>query len=340
VSVSVQPNGNISFNPVTLGRQTQLNFTINNTGTTDAVIAGIFTASTSEFTVLNIPNLPTMLKPNASLPLVITFSPTTVGPANSTLRVDSQIFNLLGVGSRPPDLSGYQFGGASGTVDPLQQVPLSLTLNAPYPLPLTGTLTMSFTSAGFAVDPALQFASGGRTLNFRIPANTTSAIFPNNQAQIGLQTGTVAGTITITPNFTVANNFNLTTSAGDLQLTIPSKAPSVLSVDVVPQGTTAMTLFVTGYASSRTLTRLSLQFVPKSGTSLQGGDVTVDMSSSSTIWFRNASSQNFGSLFTLTVPFFVQGVDPAATLAQIFESVSATLANELGTSSSISTKLQ
>jgi hypothetical protein len=177
-------------------------------------------------------------------------------------------------------------------------------------------------------------------VNFRIPANTTTAIFPNNQAQIGLQTGTVAGTITITPSFTVATNFNLIANSGDLQLTVPVKAPTVLAVEAIPQGTTTMTVFVTGYASSRTLNRLNLQITPKAGTTLQGGDVTVDMNSSSTVWYRNANSQNFGSLFTITIPFSIQGVDPTSTLAQTFDSVSATLTNDLGTSNSMSTKLQ
>ena len=34
-----------------------------------------------------------------------------------------------------------------------------------------------------------------------IPAGSTQAVFPNNSTQMGLQTGTVAGTITLTPSF-------------------------------------------------------------------------------------------------------------------------------------------
>jgi hypothetical protein len=56
----------------------------------------------------------------------------------------------------------------------------SMALNMPslYPHELTGTVSMSFTPAGtLPDDTAIQFATGGREVNFRIPANTLSAIF-------------------------------------------------------------------------------------------------------------------------------------------------------------------
>jgi hypothetical protein len=339
ISVPVQPTGTVTFNAVPVGRQTQVNFTVTNTGTTEAILAGISTVSANEFSLLNVPRLPMTLQPNERIIFAISFSPTATGPANSSMRIDTQDFNLLGIGSSPPDLPGYRFETPSGLVDPLQQVLIGLTLDAPYPIDINGTVALDFTSASFSVDPALQFATGGRTATFRISANTTSAIFANNSTRIGLQTGTVAGTILVSPAFTVANNFALTARSGDLALNVPAKTPGVLAVEVGVQGNTGMTVFVTGYANSRTLSRLNLQFTPKSGAQLQGSELTVDVSTASTLWFRNANSQNFGGLFTLTIPFSVQGLAPTTTFSQVIDSVSATLTNEIGTSSMMTTKL-
>ena len=41
---------------------------------------------------------------------------------------------------------------------------IGVTLASPYPLPITGTLTLAFASSAFVDDPAIQFATGGRTL--------------------------------------------------------------------------------------------------------------------------------------------------------------------------------
>jgi hypothetical protein len=339
VAVPVQPNGTISFNPAPLGSQTDVNFTLTNTGTAEAIIPGISTTSISEFTVLGLPRFPVTIQPNGRLSFRVTFSPATVGPANSTLRVNNVTFDLLGIGNRPPNPPGYTIRSGSGVADSFQQIPVSLTLDAPYSLPIRGTLTLGFSSAGFAVDPALQFATGGRTVDFTIPGGTTEAIFPNGSAQIGLQTGTVAGTISVTPVLTVANNFNLTATGTNLTLGIQPRAPAVLAVELIVQSQTAASVLVTGFANSRTLTRLNLDLAPKAGTTFQGGQVTVDLSTSAAVWFRGATSQNFGSLFTITVPFSVGGLDPTTgqTLAQVLGSISATLTNEIGTSAAVTT---
>ena len=70
-----------------------------------------------------------------------------------------------------------------------QQPSVTFQLVNPYPVALAGSLTLTFapsTSSGVN-DPAVQFASGGRTIDFNIPANSTAT--PGVQ----LQTGTVAG---------------------------------------------------------------------------------------------------------------------------------------------------
>ena len=44
---------------------------------------------------------------------------------------------------------------------------------------LAAILTLAFNSEVFSNDPALQFAIGGRTVDFIIPGASTQAVFPN-----------------------------------------------------------------------------------------------------------------------------------------------------------------
>src|SRR5687767_1350829 len=116
---------------------------------------------------------------------------------------------------------------------PLSQPAITLTLKQPYPLPLNGTLTIGADSDAQTADPAVQFATGGRIVNFRIPANATQAIFDASGAgqQIRMQTGTVAGVLRLTPNFVTDGGLTLTPSDPlFLRMEIPEIAPRLLSV--------------------------------------------------------------------------------------------------------------
>ena len=135
------------------------------------------------------------LAPNAETHFTIIFTPTTLGFSNGTLQLDATTVALVGSGTQPPALPAYTIGGASGAVAPGTQPNINLTLASPYPLALSGVLTAA-TSGTLPADPAVQFATGGLTVPFTIPANSTSAVFGAQGTQIGLQTGTVAGTIT------------------------------------------------------------------------------------------------------------------------------------------------
>src|SRR5437764_5644308 len=142
-------------------------------------------------------------------------------------------------------MPNYTYTGATGAQEPLQQVGAGLTLASSYPLNLNGTLTLSFNSDVFANDPAVQFATGGRMVNFTIPAGSTQAVFPNNSTQLRLQSGTVAGTITLTPSFVTDGGINLTpTIPPTLNLTVAQSSPRLLSVQVSSKSSSALTLLV------------------------------------------------------------------------------------------------
>jgi hypothetical protein len=337
-TVPVVPTGTINFSPIPIGERTNVEFTISNTGTRDAVIATIATTSSFEFGLTSLPALPVSIAPDSKITFLIGFRPNSAGLITSTLRVDNLVFTLSGTGRAAAALPGYRFLGAGGVQDPLQQIAIGLTLDTTYPSDLTGTLALTFNSDSFAIDPALQFVTGGRIVDFTIPANTTNAIFINNSQQIRLQTGSVAGTIVLTPSFTIANGGpTFSNPMPPLTLNVPSKPPVILSVDVANVTNTSFTLLVTGYSTSRSLTKIDFGISSRNG-SLSVSQISQDISSVSATWYRSGPAQTFGSLFTMTIPFTFQGIpisNPPRLLAEFIQSVMVTISNELGNSNSV-----
>jgi len=252
---------------------------------------------------------------------------------------------VSGVGNPPAALPEYRFTGATGAQAPLQQVAAGLTLASAYPLNLTGVLTLNFNSDVFSNDPAVQFATGGRTVNFTIPAGSTQAVFPNNATQIGLQTGTVAGTITLTPSFVSDGGITLTpTLPPALNLTVPQSAPRLLSVQVASKTASGVTLLVTGYATGRSITQIDVQFTPTAGEDVATRRLTMNVDASFTAWYQSAASQAFGSQFTVTLPFTLSGdivnTTSLTNVIDTIQSVSVTLTNRQGVSTAQSVNLK
>lgn len=337
VTVSVQPGGSVVFTPVPVGGVGSVDFLISNTGTAAAVITSVTLGATGiPFALANLPALPLTLAPGATARFTVQFAPTTVGAATATLKVDTQSFTLSGSGGPPDPLPGYRFLAPSGPQAPMQQVSIGLALEKAYPLNLTGTLTLAFNSDVFANDPAVQFATGGRTVNFTIPAGSTRAVFPQNATEIKIQTGTVAGTITVTPSFATEGGISLTPSNPPvLALNVPQGPPQLLSVAVSSKSNNAITLLVSGYSTSRSVTQMDFQFTAVEGENLGTTRLTLNAEPSFLAWYQSTQSQQYGSLFTATVPFTLQGdVKNVSTVTDAIRSISVTLSNRLGTSSS------
>ena len=199
------------FSPVEITQSEQISLDVKNTGTLPATISNIGIQQTGgPFSLSGQPPLPVTLAPNADFQITITFTPTTLGYSNASLLFDTTTIALQGSGTQPPPLPSYTISGPSGNVAPMTQPTIGLTLASPYPVAISGTLTLSVTGT-LPADQAVQFLTGGSTVSFTIPANQTSAVFGAQGTQLGLQTGTVASTITITPSFvTQAGNVPLT----------------------------------------------------------------------------------------------------------------------------------
>jgi len=335
--------GSIVFSPVTITRSSQLDLTVRNTGTLAATVSNIGIGEPrSPFSLSGLPPLPVVIAPNTELRFPITFTPAATGFASGTLRFDSLVIGLTGSGTAPPPLPSYTIQGPGGQIEPLSQPGVSLKLSSPYPGALAGVLTMSF-SGDLLVDPAVQFATGGRTVPFVIPANSTDAVFAGQGTQIRLQTGTVANTVILTPSFaTQAGGVDLTPDPPvSQQFVVAASAPTLLAVQATTRTTNGFTLVVQGFSTTRSITNLSVQFTPSAGFNVPTTQFTIDLRQDSRVWFQSGSSQPFGGQFVVAVPFNFQGTVPTGQSAvDSIASVSVTVSNERGSSQSLQTALR
>lgn len=338
--VTVLAGGTVVFSPLQVGQKSQLPFTLTNSGTAAGTIASIAVADTSGvYKLLNLPALPLNLNPGDTATFTIQFAPVSVGFATSTLQIDTQSFTLSGSGSAPPPLPDFQFTGASGAVAPLHQLAVGLTLSAPYSLPLTGVLTITVNSNIFASDPSVQFSTGGRTVSFTIPANTTQAVFPTGGSQILLQSGSTAGTITITPSFATKAGLDLTPdSPPTVVFAVAAAAPQLLSVQVTNVTQASFAVSVTGLSTTHTISRLTFQFTPSGGG--KPTPYVVDVAAASGLWYSSTAAQPFGGQFAASVPFAIPSPSTTALATHGIQSVSVTATNAQGTSNAVSLSLQ
>lgn len=337
-SVPVAASGVVLFPPLTVGSSESLTFSIQNTGTAAATVSTInLTAPSTVFALSSLPALPLNLAAGAGATFTATFSPNNTGSLTATLQVNTSTFTLSGNGLQPAALPSYQFQGPSGAQQPAQQPSIGLTLAAPYSLPVQGALTMTFVPAAFADDSSIQFASGGRTVNFTIAAGSTQALFNGGSSTMPLQTGTTAGNIVITPSFSLPGGFSLTPpSPAPLTLTIAPAAPQLLNAGISAETTTSFTLTLSGFTTSRVLRQLSIQISTKPGQSISNTSLTIDLSSTSATWFQSTVAQASGGSFLMAIPFTLSGGSTGADLVHMLQSLSITATNDVGTSSALS----
>jgi hypothetical protein len=153
---------------------------------------------------------------------------------------------------------------------------------------------------------------------------------------VAFQTGTVAGLIRLTPSFqSEIGGFDVTPDpAPELRFSVSRSAPELLDVQIASVSTTGFALRITGLSTARTVDQLEFQFAPVPGEGLETTRVTADVSSPFLSWYSSGQSNSFGSQFTATINFNVDG-DVSAIAG-----VAATATNSLGTSSAVSIALR
>ncbi len=262
----------------------------------------------------------------------ISGTPTTAGAATVAISVKDSAgvtaSKSLALSVALPTLPPVSFPGAPSTSPASTQNSLQIGLASTFPVDVTGKLTLVFTPTSGADDPAVQFATGGRTAQLTVPAGATLS-----SAKLGVQSGTVAGTITITAQLLAGAEDVTPLPAPKQTITIPAGAPVITSVTAT-RNSTGFTVTVVGYATTRSVTQATFQFTAASGSSLQTTSATIPSDSLFTAWFGSAAAGPFGGQFTLTQPFTVSGSP------QTVASVSVTLANAISASSAVSATLQ
>jgi hypothetical protein len=342
-STAVIGNGTILFSSVPLAQSTTVNVTVTNTGTTAATVSsiGIVTGGqSSAFALSNQPPLPATLAPNASLTFTATFTPSVSGLSSATLLINTTSFTLSGFGTGAPALPSYRITGQGGQVQPSTQPSVGLTLSQSYPLAVNGTLTLTVSSSTFASDPSVQFATGGQSVAFSIPANATNAIFANGGSTIQMQTGTVAETITVSATFTISGGVSVTPASGTpLVLVVPQLAPTLLSAQVSSVSATNITVLIEGYSTSRSLSTLNIQLKSLSSAfNLPSTVFTIDVSQSAALWYGSSSSAPYGGEFAISVPFTTTLPSTSNLPLATNIAVSATISNSIGTSNAMSSQ--
>jgi len=208
------------------------------------------------------------------------------------------------------------------SIPPGSQPTIIFTIVKPYPVDLTAVFTLTFASSTTtpADDPAIQFSAGGRTLILTIPANSTTV------PPIQLQSGTVAGAITVTLQLMADGVAVNPAGLEPVVIQVPDAVPVVKTISM-NQNAGQLTVAIQGFSNTRELTQASFVFTAAPGSSLiSNPDVTVDVGKDFANWFSSGDSIQYGSTFTYTQIFSITGD------ASNIGSVQVTLTNSVGPS--------
>ncbi|MFN7935550.1 MAG: IPT/TIG domain-containing protein [Bryobacteraceae bacterium] len=198
-------------------------------------------------------------------------------------------------------LPAVQITGLADSLNPGAQSGVGVALSTAYASEITGRLIMEFAPdppvAG--IDPALQFSTGGRTADFRIPAGQTAAVFTGTPA---VQTGTVAGVITFRVELSVAGQTALPANRPDRTVRLVH-LPPVISTATLVRRSNGFTITIVGFATTREMGELVADATPAAGRTLQTTRYVVPLTDVFRAWYNSAQSLPFGTQFTLSVPF-------------------------------------
>jgi hypothetical protein len=232
----------------------------------------------------------------------------------------SQSYTLtVGLPAAPP----VTISGLPASPAPATQPVLGLTVGGAYPLAIQGTITLTFAPTSGPDDPNVQFTTGGRTVTFQIPAGSTQAQFAGSTPAV--QTGTVAGTITLTLDLTAAGT-DITPKPAPTQVLVVAPGAPVITSAAVTRVTGGFNLVVIGYATTRDMTSAAIVFTSASGVTLASNAAPVTLGQVFTTWYQNSAAAQYGSQFSLNIPFTYSG----STVP--ISALSVTLTNSQGTS--------
>lgn len=247
--------------------------------------------------------------------------PVTIGVTDARQQTATQLFTIV-VGV--PPAPSITISGLPDTPSPATQPTFTVTAGGMYPLAIQGTITLTFAPDSGPDDPNVQFTTGGRTSTFQLPAGSMQVQFSGGSAP-GVQTGTVAGTITLTLKLTAAGMDITPSPAPTVVLRVNAGVPVITSATVTTTSG-GFNLVVVGYSTPRDMTSAAVTFTPAPGVTLTSNTATISLSQVFTTWYQSATSAQYGSMFSLEIPFTIENGTSALT------SVSITLTNSQGVS--------
>ncbi|MBL8295156.1 MAG: choice-of-anchor D domain-containing protein [Bryobacterales bacterium] len=329
----VAESGQITFSNTAVGSTSGVTLHVVNAGNATGVFRSLI-VSGSAFSISGPPPLPASLAPGAEAVFQVVFKPNALGSLTGGLQVDDKSYSLRGAGAAPAAIPAVSFREAPGSSEALQQPYVGLELANAYEIELEGKLTLTFVPESFVDDPAIQFATGGRTVDFKIPANSRQAVFGQSGNRIQFQTGTVAGTITIAASFSVTSVNVTPTPAPACTVVVPAAPPRIRSVQVGTRTASGFELLITGYANTRELSRLQLTLAPAAGANLQTTTLTAEAEAAFSAWYQSTASRAYGSQYTASVLININGkVEDVA-------SVTVTATNVAGPSNAATANLR
>ncbi len=226
-----------------------------------------------------------------------------------------------------PAAPPLNFGGITSTTLPLQQPQLTVSLGAPYPVDVVVTLILTFAPDSGPDDPAILFSTGGRTARITIPAGST-----NGSTGVGVQTGSVAGLITITAQLQASSQDVTPNPAPTSTIRIAASAP-VMTTVTASRNASGFTVAIVGYVTDREVTQVIFTFNAAAGSSLQTTSLTIPVDPVFSQYFNSTTATPFGGQFSFTQPFTVNGS------TQAIGSVTVTMVNKIGQSSAVTVNL-
>ncbi|MFN7924694.1 MAG: choice-of-anchor D domain-containing protein [Bryobacteraceae bacterium] len=307
------------------GGKLPFSITVRNSGNQAAPVT-LVSVSGPGFLLVRTPPLPARLEPGASMTIDAAFAPTAVGVAEGKFQLDQLTIPLRAAGNAPPAVPALRFLNVAAKMEALQQPDLGMELAAAYSYDVAGKLTVSFAAENFLDDPAVQFVSGSRSIDFRIPAGATRAVFPNGKDSIRMQTGSSAGIITLSAAMTVAGVAVTSNPAPSFDIAIAAGAPVIRSLQIGTRSTNRVDIVITGASTARAVSRIQLVLNPAPRSNLQTTKLTVNVEPAFNTWYQSSQSRALGSQFTATVRLDIAGDIRA------IDSVSATLENAKGAS--------
>jgi hypothetical protein len=219
------------------------------------------------------------------------------------------------------------FGGITSTSAPLQQPQLTVSLGTPYPVDVVATLTLTFAPDSGPDDPAIVFSSGERTARITIPAGSTAGA-----TSVGVQTGSVAGLITIAAQLQASGQEVTPNPAPKSTIRIAASAPVPTTVTAT-RNSAGFTVTIVGYVTDREVTQVIFTFNAAAGGNLQTTSLTIPADTLFSPYFNSATATPFGSQFNFSQPFTVNGS------TQAIASVTVTMVNKIGQSTAVTVNL-